>query len=838
MARRKQRSCAKQGKVENLETLARSAALHLEHRRFKEAAADYKRLLKDHGRQPAWVGALAQAYAGRAEHLASRGMIKEAIALWQTRAESCSEPLADPRYLSWLMAAGRTPELVRLYRQAPQALAGAGGVGGLQARLAAGALAGGGDLIAYLGADDPVARDFAAADAALEAYAHHDDAALEAALARISFRSPYRDFRQLMKALTRYEQAPGAAAEILARVPADTPFAGIREALEAVAELDTQVDTQPKVSGLPRDIVTVVAALAGWRPEQRQAVAALARLGSAPGTRALFDFVMNQRNVLGARFSREAAFALAGSDTRLHARLARIQKASPPEDNRRLVALLMEAYGTPWDAVDQWQRLLGALAAERAPDDDAKLRRALIHRHIADLLHPPQADPPLAAVAVDHLARSLELDPEDHSSYFRLIDHYLHVRDLKAARQTVDKALRYFPDDIECLFRAARTAVAGGAYKKATRFAERLLAIDPINSRVRGLLMDAYLAHARKQIKANKIMAARRELAHAMEWARSDVDQGRIQVLDGMITLTAEGREAACERLNAGITRAGGGLTGRFYLLLEAGGIGQNLQSLTRAANLPPVHTEGNREQVLALIQAVATLREDQQDTPAARAALQRLTPAINRAADAELDWETTQRICETLLRYKQHGPLKRYAQSGLRRWPKAPLLVFYRAMGRLEGRPPKPWEREFHNIDTAAARAYEAGDIRTAERIRAALDAAFPAPAHFDEFDPFADDTYAGGEAQRPAVTEGALDPALRSLLETILGGAELERLEAAIARDESIPPDIQARIEAFLNKEIDMPGAPQRKPKTPQKPKKPQRTNPFQDDLFGDEQ
>lgn len=213
---RKKKSRSKHAKTRNPEETARAAVEHLEAKRFKDAATDYKQLLKD-GRHPEWVEGLASAYAGRAAQLAGRGMVKEAIALWQNRAEACDTDLADPRYLQWLIAADRTREIARLYRQDAAALAGVDGLATLQARLAAAALADGGELIEQLPADDPVVRDFATANTALIAYADGDDETLQAALGRIAFRSPYRDFRQLLKALVRHETDPAAAAELVAR---------------------------------------------------------------------------------------------------------------------------------------------------------------------------------------------------------------------------------------------------------------------------------------------------------------------------------------------------------------------------------------------------------------------------------------------------------------------------------------------------------------------------------------------------------------------------------------------------------------------------------------------
>lgn len=834
MARRKKRSRSRQAKADSPEAMARAAAEHLERGAFKDAAADYKRLLKQ-TRRPEWVQGLAQAYAGRAQHLASRGMLKEAIALWQNRAEACDAPLADPRYCEWLLAAGRRQQIADLYHQAPEMLAGEGGMARLRAQLAAAALADGNELIEQLPADDPVARDYPAAEAALAAFARDDAEALDTALARIPFRSPYRDFRQLLKAWVRREQDPDAADELWARVPADTPFAGIRRALEVAGQADAAL--QGNIAELPADILTLVAALLGWNEAQVNRLPALARLGPSPDQPALCDFVIAHQKALGQPFAREAAFALAGLDNRAQRRLIKKFNALPLAERARLVARGLEAHGALDEAIERWLTFLDVLAGQ--PDaDDNRLRRALIHRHIADLIQPPSASLPLTPDVVDHLASSLALDPGDRDSHLRLIDHYLHLRELKPARQWVDRALQQFPDDIECLFRAAQTAVAGAAYKKAAGFAQRILAIDPINPRGRGLLVDAHLSHARK--KANQPEAARRELEHAAHWARSGIDTGRIDILHGLITRREAGAKAAAESLNTGIARAGGGLTGRFYLLLEAARLDQDLQAVTRAAALPAVKGEGNRAQVLTLVRALGTLRDGPHYARAVEAALVPLAPAINQAAQADFDREESELLCETLLRYRQYRPLTRYARTALQRWPRAPLFVFYKIQGDLAGRPPHPWAREGGRLEAAYDRARGAGDTRTAERIGALLDSAFPLP-RFEASDPFVD-VEAPGDDEPPgandvvqALIDDMLDPALRSLFEMLLGEADLRRLQDALRRDEPVPFDIQAKL-AALPDEHGAPSAPLPSPAKRRKKNKNKRDNrnPLQGDLF----
>ena len=89
--------------------------------RYREAIEHYKELLKQE-RRPAWLEGLAAAYAGRAKQLAQKGMVKEALALWRTRADMCGTPLIEGPYLGWLLEAGESEQAVRLLAGATQKL--------------------------------------------------------------------------------------------------------------------------------------------------------------------------------------------------------------------------------------------------------------------------------------------------------------------------------------------------------------------------------------------------------------------------------------------------------------------------------------------------------------------------------------------------------------------------------------------------------------------------------------------------------------------------------------------------------------------------------------------
>ncbi len=199
-----------------------SALADLEAGRFREAISAYKALAKQ---DPALNEGLAAAYQGRARQLAAKRMDKEALVMWENRALLGDLPVHS-EHLGLLIRLGRTERALDLYRHPSVANDAALG-SSVRAHLAARYLAGGEEIANRLVADDPVLVDGQAARRALSAYCSGDDPTLGEALGSIAFRSPYRDFAQILKALARQAEAPQEAARQLARIDQDSPFGGL-----------------------------------------------------------------------------------------------------------------------------------------------------------------------------------------------------------------------------------------------------------------------------------------------------------------------------------------------------------------------------------------------------------------------------------------------------------------------------------------------------------------------------------------------------------------------------------------------------------------------------------
>jgi tetratricopeptide (TPR) repeat protein len=678
--------------------------------RYREAIEHYKELLKRE-RRPAWLAGLAAAYAGRAAQLAAKGLVKEALALWRTRADMCGTPLLEGPYVGWVVQAGEAGQALRL-------LAGAGKLppeaqAQLETQLAGVVLVAPDSALTGLPPDSPLLRHRAAAQAALAACARGDDAVMAEHLQAIPFRSPYRDLRAILKALalctTDIEQAAGA----LARVPAHGPFEASAAPLRACV-LPGQ-EWVAALRSLDEEGRALVLDVKGCPEERRALLLELAELSDGQADAAvLFDLLVRHRRTLPEGAAAQLCRRLLPHAPQLLRAYAARFGSLPAAEQERIVALAAELKRRPEQAEDHWLRVVQCLGADPAE----RRRAALVLRHLADHLHHCGRDGNPCEDVLGWWAQSLELDPEDRATHLNLIRALRSRSDLKQTRARLDAALARFPKDTEVLLEAVETALASGAFKKAAGLAKRVLELDPINPRVRAGVGHAHLSHARKQIAGSNPAAARGELEEAAQWLRSTEDRGSIKLLRGFIDERAEESDAL---LREGLAELGGTLVGSFHLLLEAWRTKRDPKALLRRAGVD-LTAAPRAEEIVALAHALNTARDGEK---ALRAALGPLRAMVGRAAAAQFAEPDQLLVCEALHRCSEHDLARRYAEAALRRWPRRPVFVYLKAAAIYGANPWRIPQRELVVLEQALAEAQSHGDQRTALRLHELLSAA-----------------------------------------------------------------------------------------------------------------
>lgn len=759
------------GRADSLDP-AELAGTALAAARYKDAIELFKDLLKRE-RQPAWLAGLAAAYAGRAEQLAAKDMVKEALALWRTRAELCQVPLLDGPYVGWLMKTGQIEQALRLLPSVdklPAALHEQA-----IAQLAPAVLVAPDHLLAGLSPQMQSQR--AAARTAIAACceqgrAQGDPAAPEAALQGISFRSPYRDLRPLLKGLTLLATDPAAAN--LARVPMASPCRSLARALrvclmpgsEWLAGLRTLDDAGR----------TLVFDIKGCPLPQRALVLDLMARSSpgAPAPAELFDLLQRHRRVLPDHVLRPLALRLL---PHVPQRLSAFQAGFGPlgaADQERVLALAEELKLRPGYAEDHWLRLVQLLG----PSPAGQRRAALVLRRLADEHAHHSPDGSLCVHALDWLQQSLKLDPADRDTHLRLLRDARQAGELKQARIWFDAASHQFPGDALVLQEGVEIALAAGAYKKAAGLAKQVLQADPINPRVRTLIGQSHLAHARKLIGAHKLQAAQRELDEAAHWLRNAADRGQLALLRGF---AAEPAETGDSLLRQAVADLGGAAVGAFHLLLEAKRIKPGLfapQDLLRRAGVDILRFTPVTADMLALAQA---LHATPQREHAATVALGVLNGMLTRAA-ARLQLNETDHLllCEALHRHGQTELTQRFAAAALARWPGRPVFIYLEAAARFAAAPWTMPQAEWKRLDGVFEQARDQGDERTASRLSKLLGAASGRSAFNVPMAPSSAAEAIGGALDR--LLQSGAEDAVLDLARREMGKATFEQLRREV--------------------------------------------------------
>lgn len=664
---------------------------------YKEAIAAFKDLLKRE-RQRAWEESLAKAYLGRAREVAAKKMFQEAAILWENYAGFHPGLAPGAEYLGWLVQAGQIAKLAKALAAVPgEALQSAEGLSLLEA-VALLALDNE-KLLDALPKDHPIAEQQPLLRKALLAYAERRDGDLEAALRQVSSRSPYRNLRTLLKGLVLWESDPPAAMELLGRID---PGSACSEFAPALAE---PVDAETPLM-LGSKLQAAIDKLKGRGKADRELSRDLRKAERGPGTRPLFDQVLRHRARLGETASQRACLAALSGCPEAIPLYERAFGPLSEFEQHRIRALHAEAEQDYYRADRHWRACIDNSKHTPAGAED-RLTPALIFRHIAG-----SVEMEMPGRAARYLEQSLDLDPEDKASYLKLIELYDRVEDPKAAQACLARALEHYPQDPEVLVLAMQSAQRRKAYKQVAAHAGRLLEIDPINSRARGFLLEAHLGHARKQLKAQRLELAARELAEAGKLDPQRRNAARLY-LEGLLAYLQGDHPHSRSLWREAWNLASGDAEAWLRWAMEALGSGLPLAGPGKlVAGFGKQHVAGKPE-LLALARLLGPYSKDSRQHLAQ--ALKTLGPVLKRSfKQADLGEEDFAALCQGLAQADQYELLAECAGQGFKRCRYAPVFEYYGVLAKCKGDPNRLLPLDEYKLRMSLSQAAHARDHRT----------------------------------------------------------------------------------------------------------------------------
>lgn len=744
-----------------VETLQADATNLLAIGNYKEAIDVYKRLLKIEQREQ-WQTALTKAYLLRAQSLADKGMYKEAAVLWENRANLCNDNEGLDKYIYWLIRADRYILAVHRITESAEYLSD-NAIRQLHAQFGALLLAG--YSKEAFPQDSILIKQYALIQQALQAYFQGDDQTTEDYLKKIPFRSPYRYFNLIIKALLIIEADPSTANQLLEKVPADSPYAQFAALIQlAVQDGETLLTGLYKLSNNEQRFIAFIASLKGWDKAKLKVIPMLLTAARRCGShKALLEVVAANRQTLGDNYSRQFCLALLPSYPAGIKYYERTFGALSAFEKNRLIALKHEREKGYFEANHHWRLCIDHL--KKHPEPDNVLKAALILRHLVELAERRGESFDDDNIPND-LAESISLDPDDKNSYFKLIQWYKHKNYQNTYHKWVDTAIKQFPQDSEVLLAGMESATEKKAFKKAARFAKTLLKVDPINIKAQQISRLCHISHARKLIKSGKYELARKELNQAAHFEKIRQRSGVVQINQGLLELQAErfiqpktirqSRKSkvtapdlfklqqaknlkkvkntqAIELLQEGLQLAGDGIRGFFRMIVEIKS--QNIDPANILPLLPRLN-EGylpTRHEILELISLINGYSEE--GINFLTEVLESLKVLLEKAAKIDFSQEEMLSLCECFKKLEHKELLRQFAEHALKRWAEQPAFVFYQIYSQSSQSFSSMLMSDMDRLKEAADKAKEQGDQRTAMMIVGFLNHMMP-----PIFDPFSD--------------------------------------------------------------------------------------------------
>ncbi|MCP4700732.1 MAG: hypothetical protein GY862_28340 [Gammaproteobacteria bacterium] len=698
----------------SIATLETDAARHLSAHRYKAAINTYKQLLRKEQR-PEWRQALGDVYLQEACSLADNGMYREAAVSWENQAVFGDGKQYLDSYITWLVRAGRHIKAANLYAESADQLPGSETARQLPALFGALMLAGTDGIADAFPPETPWLAQQQAAKNALLAYCRGDNDATETCLGQISFRSPYRDFRTILKALLAMETDPAAAGRLLEKVPAHSPYARLVELIQ-MNKLNGQVLGETLEKLAPGE-QTFVACLKGWDQNQIklfQAMRTAIRRGG--GNKALLDMVLNNRRFLGEEYSSQFCRALLPGYPEGIKAYERVFKPLPPFACARIEAIRREQQNDYSAADRHWQHCVNILKRDLTEPESAR-KAALILRHLVETGRKYDVWKH-EELFEERLEESLRLDPDDKPTYIKLIEY--HKKEGKSRQKPyqkwVDTAIKHFPKDSEMLMEAMNAATAKKAFKKAAGFAKTLLKEDPINLKARRILFSSHVSHARKLIKMNKHALAAKELEQAAGLERSGQHSGVVQINQGLLALQTARQTGkkldGAELLQQGIELAGSEVCGCFRVFVEAKSL--KLPEEPSLHMLPPIKKSYVCEQREVLDLAGIIEAYYKQHNEFIKDALEEVKTPVKNAAARDFSRKEMLSTCQCFYQINHYELLLAYSDAALKHWPKEPAFICYQISGKTKDDMNKVTSNDLDRLKNAGERAKEQGDKRS----------------------------------------------------------------------------------------------------------------------------
>lgn len=717
--------------------------------KYKEATNIYKKLLKIEQRQE-WKEGLAQAYLLRAKNLADKGMYKEAVVLWENRASLCNDKELFEQYIHWLVEAGYHGRAFSLLTEAnlpPETLQ------QLLTKFGIFLFEADSELMDIIPQDTPLLRHYTIIQQALTAYYQNNKSLCEEYINQIPFRSPYRDFCLIVKALLIINSEPASANKLLLRIATNSPYAKFAQLVKLVIE-PYNIELLTKFMKLNLAEQGFINCLKGWNSQQFKIINACKKVTDNP-IKTIIEILLKNKQVFGKQYVQRTCLAILPNYPNGIKLYEKAFTLSEFEKNR-IIALNYEQQHRLLTAKKHWQICIDMLIQNRKQNS---LKIALIFRHQVEILkqHGEFLD---KEYIPELLIESLNFDPDNKECLLDLIKWYKKNNQLKDYYKWVEIAVKQLPQDNDILFIAMDASTDRKSFKKALKYAITLLKTDPSNIKAQNIASASHIAHAHKLIKTGKYIQADKELQEAAKFEKTVT--GIVQINQGLLKLQEQGfiksirlteksevkslksissKQILTEQysqpiklLQEGVQLVGGGILGLFQLIVTS-----KKQSIDYTKVYPLIiefkslKKLPTKNKVLELINLINFYTKEKflYDV------IEQIKEHMLNIIKIKLDKDDMLSLCQCIKMIEHHEILEKFATHALKRWKQQPAFIFYQIYGIAKGTAWHLSELQLDKLQKAADNAKKQGDEHTeimiAKFVEEIYEDIFPKNTFFD---------------------------------------------------------------------------------------------------------
>ncbi|MEY3758545.1 MAG: hypothetical protein RIR39_36 [Pseudomonadota bacterium] len=730
------------------DTLIADKALSMQNTgQYKEAIELYKQLLKQTDNKT-WRLALAQCYLQRAWVFAEKGMVKEAVVLWENYAQNSEAPYQGyDGYIGWLLQTNNITKVKACLEQlSTQQLD--QDYPDLAAFLGLLILTEKPELEAVLAKDSAFMTHLGLVRAALNAYQINKPDDIELALKQLPFRSAFRDLRSLLKAVLSLPESVQQAQSLLTKIPARSAYhQAARLLLTSTLDGSALVNECLAYEFKQRQIIATVKK---FNRKQTEFLELLVKQKGPLSAKIKFNCVLQYRELLGLESAKEYCRAAL---TSYPAGLSDFNKhfgAIDDIEQFRVKALIHERDHDFYGADYYWKQCITLLQKQGASGD---YKIALIMRHIAEQEEKPKE-------RVKWLIDSLDHDPNDLESYLQILEYSQQQADV--FKQWLDKAIKIFPQNIELLVLAIKAAIANKAFKKATQYAQAILKIDPVNTFAKQVLFTSHLAHARKLIKTKKFHLVENEIQQAEKLTIGKRYQSQAQLMRGFFVMLAEDKQQGLQQIAETLQKINdGSVCAQFCVIMEALLLGLTLPSILKELPSPAKNQQLSEQELARLVQYILQYHNDDKSNKAElHKALEKIKAIIKQSIkQKKYSEDALLALCQCFDNIGHFELLTYCAKLALAQWRK-PIWVFYKIYSDVKGLASKCSRMDIVKLQFNLEMAKEESDQRAEMLIERFLEQFYKAKSpsglgffddeddededDFEQFDNSADDLFA----------------------------------------------------------------------------------------------